>query len=99
MGTRGSCLLWSPVLGRSFPECTVLLSVGEGRDVFYIYKSLDFQSQLFSIYKLCCYYRLNIFCKRKVHFLPVQNCLIAVTLECIYNFMFFKLFSLKLKKN
>lgn len=58
-----------------------------------------FKASFFSIYKLCCYYRLNIFCKRKVHFLPVQNCLIAVTLECIYNFMFFKLFSLKLKKN
>lgn len=66
--------------------------------MFYVYKNLGFQSQLFSIYKLCCYYRFNIFCKRKVHFLPVQNCLIAVTLECIYNFMFFKLFSLKLKK-
>lgn len=66
--------------------------------MFYVYKSLGFQSQLFSIYKLCCYYRLNVFCKRNVLFLPVQNCLIAVTLECIYSFMFFKLFSLKLKK-
>lgn len=68
MGTRRSCQLWSPIEGRSFPECTVLLSVIKGRDVFYVYKNLDFHSQLFSIYKLCCYYRLNIFCKEKYIF-------------------------------
>lgn len=61
-------------------------------------KNLGFQNQLFSIYKLCCYYRFNIFCKRKVYiFCLFRNCLIAVTLECTYIFMFFKLFSLKLK--
>lgn len=50
-----------------FPVEVMLLYIEKTNRCF-VYKNLGFQSQLFSIYKLCCYYRLNIFCKRKVHF-------------------------------